>query len=201
MSETGNKAYGRGQVIEIINSVINKMDEVNHDKRDIYLHIAELAQTIDSLRKEIALSSPHHVKNEHIPEATDELDAVIAATADATNTIMSVCEEMQNLAGTLDGAENDKLNNLVTQIYEACTFQDITGQRIRKVVTTLRSIEDKVDTIMATLDEKVGPVKQGEFEERVVSVDDEKSLLNGPQMADKAITQEDIDKLLAEFDN
>ena len=201
MGETVNKAYGRGQVIEIINSVINKMDEATHDKRDIYLHIAELAETIDSLRKEIALSSPHHVKDAHVPEATDELDAVIAATAEATNTIMSTCEEMEMLASNMDPAGRERLTTLVTQIYEACTFQDVTGQRIRKVVSTLRSIEEKVETIMSALDEKVGPVKESEYTGKVVSVDDENSLLNGPQMADKAITQEDIDKLLAEFDN
>jgi len=201
MSDTGNKAYGRGQVIEIINSVITKMDETNHDKRDIYLHIAELAETIDSLRKEIALSTPHHVKDAHVPEAKDELDAVIAATAAATNTIMGTCEEMEMLATNMDPAGRERLVMLVTQIYEACTFQDVTGQRIRKVVTTLRNIEEKVDRIMAALDEKVGPVKQHEYQEREASVDDEASLLNGPQIADKAITQEDIDKLLAEFDN
>lgn len=195
------KAYGRGQVIEIINSVINKMDEATHDKRDIYLHIAELAETIDSLRKEIAQSSPHHVKDSHVPEAKDELDAVIAATADATNTIMTTCEEMQELASTMDSEGKERLQALIIQIYEACTFQDVTGQRITRVVTTLRNIEEKVSNIMAALDEKVGPVRHDDMEEKVISVDDEKSLLNGPQMADKAITQEEIDKLLAEFDN
>lgn len=195
---TNTPKYGRGQVIEIINSVITKIDEGN--KRDVYQDIAELAQIIDSLKKEIAASTPEHVKNSHIPDATDELDAVVAATADATNKIMTICEDMESLADTLEGEQKERLVNRVTEIYEACGFQDITGQRIKNVITTLRLIEEKVDHIMQTLGDKVG-LKTGNTQyTKSVSVEDEKSLLNGPQMAEKAITQEDIDKLLAEFD-
>ena len=43
-----------------------------------------------------------------------------------------------------------KLQDAVTQIYEACSFQDITGQRITKVVTTLKAIEGKVAHIIST---------------------------------------------------
>ncbi len=192
--------YGRGQVIEIINSVVNKIDTGN-DRREVFLHLAELAQIIDSLKKEISLQRPDHVKNSHIPEATDELDAVVTATAEATNTIMTVCEDIQELAAKADPEIRDAINAKTGEIFEACSFQDITGQRIRKVVSTLAVIEEKIDSIMSTLSDKVGVAMSGEKLEKVVSVEDEKSLLNGPQMADKAITQADIDKLLAEFDN
>lgn len=192
--------YGRGQVIEIINSVVNKIDTGN-DRREVFLHLAELAQIIDSLKKEISLQRPDHVKNSHIPEATDELDAVVTATAEATNTIMTVCEDIQELAAKADPEIRDAINARTGEIFEACSFQDITGQRIRKVVSTLAVIEEKIDSIMSTLSDKVGVAMSGEKLEKVVSVEDEKSLLNGPQMADKAITQADIDKLLAEFDN
>lgn len=194
-----NQKYGRGQVLEIINSVITKID--GGDKRDVYQDIAELAQIIDSLKKEIAASTPEHVGNSHIPDAKDELDAVVSATADATNKIMGICEEIETIADGVDEASKEKLTGKVTEIYEACTFQDITGQRIKNVITTLRLIEEKVEKIMQTLGDKVG-LKPGETQyTKSVSVNDEKSLLNGPQMADKAISQDDIDKLLAEFDN
>lgn len=201
MSPEG-KAYGRGQVIEIINSVINKMDETTHDKRDIYLHIAELATTIDSLKREIAESRPDHVGSSHVPDAKDELDEIVKATAVATNNIMGVCEEIEKVASAVESEKSSQITDLVTQIYEACTFQDITGQRIQKVVSTLREIEVKVDRIMDTLSATVGPLNiSDDYQERQADVNDEKSLLNGPQMADKAISQEEIDRLLAEFDN
>jgi len=57
--------YGRGQVIEIITSVINKIDG-NSGQREIYNHISELAQIIDDLKKQISLHSPQHVKNTHV---------------------------------------------------------------------------------------------------------------------------------------
>ena len=36
---------------------------------------------------------------------------------------------------------------VVTRIYEACSFQDITGQRIGKVVTALKAIEGRVQQV------------------------------------------------------
>lgn len=196
---TTSQKYGRGQVIEIINSVVNKMEGTNHS-REVFMHLAELAKIIDSLKKEISAHKPEHVKNSHIPDATDELDAVVTATEEATNKIMSACEAIQDAVQPADEAVQQKVGDRVMDIFEACSFQDITGQRIRKVVSTLAVIEEKIDLIMNTLGETVGINLSDERAEKVVSVDDDKSLLNGPQMADKAISQADIDKLLAEFD-
>ena len=193
--------FGRGQVIDIIHSVLDKVDSGKNVSREVYMDLAELAQTIDNLKKEIALVQPSHVKNSHIPDAADELDEVVRATAEATHTIMGVCEEMEGIAERLDGAAGDEITARVTKIYEACGFQDITGQRIRNVMTTLRVIEDKIDRMMESLSDAVGVRLSEERAEKTVSVNDAKSLLNGPQMAAKAISQTDIDKLLADFDN
>lgn len=193
--------YGRGQVIEIINSVISKVDHGRDDTKEVFKHIAELAEIIDSLKKDIASTNPEHVKNSHIPDATDELSAVVTATAEATNKIMGLCEDIEEITETVEGPQKDELNAKVTQIYEACTFQDITGQRIKNVIGTLQLIEQKIDSILSTLGDKVGlKVSDSKFE-KIVSIEDDKSLMNGPQNAkEKAITQDDIDKLLAEFD-
>lgn len=192
--------YGRGQVIEIINSVVNKIDAGTVNQRELFLHLGELAQVIDSLKKDISAQRPEHLKNSHIPDAADELDAVVTATAEATNTIMGACEQIQETASTLDEEAQTAINDRVMEIFEACSFQDITGQRIKKVLSTLVVIEEGIDRIMTSLGEPIGVKLSEEKAEKVISVDDEKSLLNGPQLAGKAISQEDIDKLLAEFD-
>lgn len=192
--------YGRGQVMEIINSVLDKVDNNHSMSRDVFLHLAELAQTIDNLKKDISSVQPGHVKNSHIPDATDELDEVVRATAEATNKIMDLCDEISTVSNTLESPASDEINDKVAQIFEACSFQDITGQRIRNVVTTFKIIEGKIDQIMEMLGDTMGLKLSSETFEKEISVDDEKSLLNGPQMADKAISQEDIDKLLADFD-
>lgn len=193
--------YARGQVIEIIHSVLNKMDADKAASRDVYLHLAELVQIIDSLKKDISSAKPGHVANSHIPDATDELGAVVTATAEATNRIMSMCEEIETIAGGVEGPAADDIRGRITQIYEACGFQDITGQRIRNVVATLQLIEGKIGPIMNSLIETLGIEVSEERLEKCVSVDEASSLLNGPQLPEKAITQADIDKLLAEFDN
>jgi len=192
--------YARRQVVEIIQSVIGKMESEKTASRDVYLHLAELAGIIDSLKKNISSVNPGHVKNSHIPDATDELGAVVTATAEATNKIMNVCEDIQEIAATLDAAPQEAINNKTMEIFEACSFQDITGQRIKNVVSTLQIIEEKIDRIMESLGEAVGLHVGDDKYEKTVSVDDDKSLMNGPQMPDKAITQADIDKLLADFD-
>lgn len=192
--------YARGQVIEIIHSVINKMETEKEVTREVFLHLSELAQIIDSLKKDISSVKPGHVKSSYIPDATDELGAVVTATAEATNKIMTVCEEIEGIANSVEGPTGDGIKERITQIYEACGFQDITGQRIRNVIGTLQIIEQKIDSIMETLGATVGLRGSDEKLEKTVSIDDEKSLMNGPQMPAKAVTQEDIDKLLADFD-
>jgi len=194
------KSYERGQVIEIIHSVINKMEGSSDPSPELILsHIAELAETIDRLKKDISETRTQQLQSEDIPGATDELDAVVESTAEATNAIMSACEEIENVSTAMDGKTQSDLMNAVTQIYEACSFQDITGQRITKVVTTLRTIEEKITTLMNTLNAQVGPIQEAAVQQDNRAGD--QALLNGPQKADKAVTQDDIDKLLAEFDN
>jgi len=193
--------YARGQVIEIINSVIGKMDTGKDVTREVFMHLSELAQIIDSLKADISSVQPGHVKNSHIPDATDELGAVVTATAEATHKIMTICEEIEDISEGVESPSGDDIRAKITQIYEACGFQDITGQRIRNVVATLQVIEQKIDKIMESLRDTVGISVSDEKYEKAISIDDEKSLLNGPQMPDKAVTQADIDKLLSEFDN
>jgi len=196
---SGIQKYGRGQVIEIINSVVNKIDAGTVNQRELFLHLAEMAQIIDALKKDISSHRPEHVKNSHIPEATDELDEVVKATAEATNTIMGVCEDIQEISGALEVGPQQAINDKVMQIFEAFSFQDITGQRIKKVITTLAVIEGKIDNIMNALGDTVGVKITDEKHEKIVSVEDDKSLMNGPQLAGQGISQADIDKLLAEF--
>ena len=76
-------------------------------------------------------------------------------------------------------------------MFEACNFQDITGQRISKVVKTLQFIEERVNKMIEIWGEEgFTDVKQDQ-EER----DAEAALLNGPQLANQGVSQADIDKL------
>ena len=99
------------------------------------------------------------------------------------------------MATSLTGEAATKLQDATTQIYEACSFQDITGQRITKVVATLKAIETKVAQIVTTFGTSEREVPIAEAADGA-----EAALLNGPQHPTVAMDQSDIDKLLASFE-
>ena len=92
----------------------------------------------------------------HFQNAWDELDAVVAATEEATNTIMNCCDDISAIAGKVGGEDGDALMNNVTKMFEACNFQDITGQRIGKVVKTLRYIETHINQLVELFGKEIG---------------------------------------------
>ncbi len=155
--------------------------------------VEELGRTIASAKAEITALRVDDITDSHIPSATDELDAIVAHTASATNQILETCETLDQVALQLAGDPAAQLQDATTQIYEACSFQDITGQRITKVVATLKTIEVKIAQMVATFG-------AGRSEEADGDTDRERALLNGPQLPAAAMDQSEIDKLLASFD-
>jgi chemotaxis protein CheZ len=157
--------------------------------------VEELGRTIASAKAEIAALQVDDITDSHIPSATDELGAIVDHTAAATNSILEVCETLDLLATQVTAAQAEKLNDATTRIYEACSFQDITGQRISKVVVTLKTIENKVAQILSTFrppDDMVVAAPS--------PVSAEEALLNGPQLPTEAMGQSEIDRLLASFE-
>ncbi len=157
--------------------------------------VESLGRVIANAKAEIAALQVDDITAAHIPFATDELDAIVAHTAAATNQILESCETLDTVAETLEGGLSAKLQDATTHIYEACSFQDITGQRITKVVGTLKAIEAKVAQIVLAFSHRNGPGGSAE-----VVTEGEASLLNGPQLPAAAMAQSDIDRLLASFD-
>ncbi len=184
------------RIVGIISSVIDKVGENQQvSLNSILTELHELLLVIEETRSELGQARPGDIMGKHIPGATDELDAIIGATSEATGTIMDSCEVIQENATAAGGENGDAINAEVMKIYEACSFQDITGQRVSKVVKTFSDIEEKINKLVSVLGIKESDV--GDDDDGRVG--DEK-LLNGPQMASEAISQDDIDKLLAELD-
>jgi chemotaxis protein CheZ len=117
-----------------------------------------LGREVARAKSEIAALRVDDINASHIPTATDELDAVVSHTATATNEILDCCETLEGLQARLSGADAEALSGAVTRIYEACSFQDITGQRIGKVVAALKSIEKRVTAVTASFG-RGGPVE------------------------------------------
>jgi len=150
-------------------------------------------------KREIASLRVDDINASHIPTATDELDAVIEHTATATNEILDVCETLEGLQSRVPAEEGAVLADAVTRIYEACSFQDITGQRIAKVVTALKAIETRVAAVTARFVGAVPPLAAEEPSAADQRTEGQR-LANGPQLPMAASSQADIDRLLASFD-
>jgi chemotaxis protein CheZ len=116
-----------------------------------------LARKLSNARAEIAAIDAGTITASHIPSATDELDAIAMHTAAATNNILTCCETLDLVGASLTGRAANIVQDVTTQIYEACAFQDITGQRITKIVATLQFIERKVADIIAVFGKDAAP--------------------------------------------
>jgi chemotaxis protein CheZ len=72
-----------------------------------------------------------------------ELEAVVQATEEAANRIMEAAEAIGDWLreGRNDPEGLDAVNEKVNAIFEACSFQDVTGQRIRRAIQHLQQVE------------------------------------------------------------
>jgi chemotaxis protein CheZ len=161
----------------------------------VRMDLREMAQAIARTKTEIASIKPDGEEG-RFEEASVELDAIVQATETATGDILSAAETIQEIAWTLRemGTENevcDLIDTKATDIYSACSFQDITGQRTRKVIGVLRFLEERIDSMMAIWGEgglesaPPPPVKASE-----------PSLLNGPARPGEGLEQGDVDLML-----
>ena len=131
------------------------------------------------------------------------MDAIVEHTAHATNEILDCCETLEQMQAELSGDAADKLQGAVTRIYEACSFQDITGQRIGKVVTALKAIEGRIASVVSAASGMPGP-NAAPAPVAAPAQDNKRTegekLANGPQLPGAGVSQSEIDRLLASFD-
>jgi chemotaxis protein CheZ len=186
------------QVAEVVRAMLDTIaGDISAGDLRLYREVESLASYIQAARAEIAALRPGDIKNRFIASATDELDAIVGATEAATNEIMDSAERLEELSSTLDSATTERLSEITTRIFEACTFQDITGQRITKVVKALKDIEDRVESLVRMFGAEYDK-DSAKAEPSQVQTDQD--LLNGPQLPGSATNQADIDALLASFD-
>ncbi|MDA9553854.1 protein phosphatase CheZ [Emcibacteraceae bacterium] len=169
----------------------------------LYKECKDLADYIEDARAEISSLSPDHDDSAGIPRAGQELDAIVEATESATDTIMQAAEDLMSFDTEDFDEYKNHINDEVMKIFEACSFQDITGQRISKVVKTLNHVEDRVSKLISILgitsdsstSNGAKPIIDPETGELNGESNDE-DLLNGPALAGEGIDQGEIDSLL-----
>ncbi len=195
-------AAGRAGAIKAVKMVRSVVPTISMAREsELFAELESLAAYIQSVKSEITAIRPDQVKEDYLPLAADELDAIVEATAEATNAIMDAAEIIERVAGESTVEIGGKLRDATTSIYEACGFQDITGQRINKIVRALKDIEGKVDRLMTAFGgaPAASSGKKPKKKKKAGPITDE-SLLEGPQLKNKGSSQEEVDALLASFD-
>jgi chemotaxis regulatin CheY-phosphate phosphatase CheZ len=157
--------------------------------------LQEMSACIQQTRREIAALRPDEAGSNWINRATEELDAIVAATEKATSDILQAAEEIQALISRGEvGAElRSEIEARIIAVLTACSFQDITGQRTTKIVGALRYLERRINAMIEIWG------AQNLAAEPLPEDGDRRPdahLLNGPALRG-GVTQDQVDELLA----
>lgn len=158
--------------------------------RSLFDEMRYISSYIQRTRLEISNLRPNDLSEDRIPGAGAELHAVVQHTAEATNLIMAVAEDVMAADTSDPAAYQAFVSDKMMEIFEACTFQDITGQRIKKVVDTLTHIEQRLERFASVMG-----VEDAELEETLEDKRKRENLLNGPALNGPEVAQDDIDAL------
>lgn len=123
--------------------------KLKDEMRSIYL-------AIDETKTQILTIKENGSEGREIARVAEELSLIVKGTEDATDTILQSAETIDNSAASLIAALSDEsqqalaleVQESVVAIFEACNFQDLTGQRITKVVKTFCFIEQRLMKMM-----------------------------------------------------
>lgn len=164
------------------------------------MELEEIRDRILQTQMEIAALRHPLSDQDRLVVAGEELDAIVKATEQATNSLLTDAEAVDRAASSIRARSDDpevaaracEIQDAVARIFEACNFQDITGQRIGKVVRTLGFVEERVAAMIQTWGEEAF---QNLPRPEEVTGNEEAKLLNGPQLEGRAISQAEIDAL------
>jgi len=159
------------------------MSADHRSERDLLLAYVRAA------RNALSELGPNGLRTTHLPSAMNEIGMIVETTESAANQIMDVVDSILNLPeDTRADLYRSTVEEKCMALMEACSFQDLTGQRSTKIVTTLLNIEYKLGKLAHLLGEdEEAPEAPPPMNEDV--------LLNGPCMPGEGVDQDEIDRL------
>lgn len=204
-AKAGKPLFGPGALSRALEDILAKVkSEEPASRLKLYQQLLSLATYIEMARQDVAAIRPTEIQASKIPAVTDDLDAIVANTEEATSVILDAAERLEKVSSKLEGENQTVVNDAVTRIYEACNFQDLTGQRITRVVKAIKDIEAKVDALIAAVHDQLGlssdeiaslAMIKGAGGKPKPANGADADLLNGPQNGTNAKSQEEIDRL------
>ena len=158
---------------------------------------------ITRTKREIALLHGNSFNGEEMAKVNGELGAVVGGTEHATQQILEAAEAIDQAASALSKVNSpdqqkilsEEIQERVVSIFEACNFQDLTGQRISKVMSTMKFIEKHIYDMMEIWG-GVDAIK-AHAPPIVDNREGDARLLNGPKLDGDVghASQDDIDAL------
>jgi len=158
---------------------------------------------INRTKREIAVLHGKSFNGEEMAKVNGELGAVVGGTEEATQQILEAAEAIDNASSALSKVTSpdqqkilsEEIQERVVSIFEACNFQDLTGQRISKVMTTMKFIENHIN-VMMDIWGGVDAIK-AHVPAIVDTREGDDKLLNGPRLDGDVghASQDDIDAL------
>jgi len=189
---------------KVSNTILEEHRRDLQEAMRLKVELDSISEAIQRTKQEIATLHYAGAQGREMARVTDELGAIVLGTETATNSILAAAEKVDELAGNLAArvTGDDKeiareISDQIISIFEACNFQDITGQRISKVVAAMRFVEERVSQ-MIEIWGGLESFKEVQTLEDATRAGD-KALLNGPALeSDSGCTsQDDIDALFS----
>lgn len=161
----------------------------------IRFDLVEMATAIARTKAEVAAMKPDVDHSGALCSATEHLDIIVAQTEAATSDILAAAEQVQEIAWTLreHGVEDevcDILDGKATDIYTACSFQDLTGQRIRRVLDVLHYLENRLSALVGIWG------LEGAAVPTLPSQEESRDLVSGPAKPGEGLDQSDVDSMM-----
>lgn len=187
-----------GQVMEVLSLAQQLTDTMQlffgSLDQSIHKEFVYIADYIARTRSEISQLRPNDIKEQRIPTAGAELEAVVTDTERATESIMAEAEALLDSKPDDLAAYKAQVDDAMMRVIEACSFQDLSGQRVSKVVESLRHVEKRVSRFAATM----GVQDAEADEEELAETERKKKLhLNGPALGGPEVGQDAVDELIA----
>ena len=167
----------------------------------VKMDLADMAAAIERTKLEIAqIKHEDNEGAERFERASSELDAIVSQTESATGDILGAAEKIQEFAWTLreQGAAEETCDSLdmeATNIYMACSFQDLTGQRIKKIVDAMRYVEKRINSMIDIWGFESDSVEIDHTDAKSHDERPDAHLLNGPALEGEGVCQNRVDDL------
>ena len=214
-------------ITDIIPISSGESDESTNMTETVYSGLKEILESINDFKKTTVNkldAGLNEIAGDALPETSDQLEAIVTATEKATNTIIDTTEKMQDshlrindemkkikemkdqlerglvgVINVMDSMESIKKDNdtYLMNILEALSFQDITGQRIYKIVEIVSKMDKNIKQIVLDLGIKIKKKNKDIDPDTIKKGEELLALMKGPR--DDGINQNDVDDIIAQF--